>query len=474
MKNPFDNPRRSGIFTIGPDREIYGNLSLDGPNVLLHVWDRDFLNIDLSLLDGIITGILDDQTKISLIRCHVTGPRINYRGGQASFCYTILPHYVICGDQHFSDTDENISQISFLLDDVAALFSGTDAFGAILNQREALQQLVRSEYPQREIILGDDPWIAYYTGKSEIFSSNTVFGKVSARHSPTFRLGGPEGTHIENKIFFNITFDQACKIDDAFSQMWKVAHFLGLMAGRAQNFVEIKVHAEEADHESWGAYVYASTFAMRQPSEGIFGDTSSMDPLINAANYPDKFAQVLSKWLEKDSAWSVARLRFADGWKKNWNYDANRLVRSANIFNILPKDEFPIAGTPKRVGKLSLRRRICHRAQILEDKVGQRIPDLKKVINEAVKCRDLYVHGTPPRSGLSYKEYETEQIFLTNTLEFIFAASELVEAGWDIEDWCEGTYFGHPFGRYLSDYAYHFHQLQSTQDECKLKVSDLE
>jgi hypothetical protein len=55
--------------------------------------------------------------------------------------------------------------------------------------------------------------------------------------------------------------------------------------------------------------------------------------------------------------------------------------------------------------------------------------------------------GLPPNSC-------AEPVFFTDTLEFVFATSELIEAGWDMKAWiAHGTSMTHPFGRYWGTYG---------------------
>ena len=69
------------------------------------------------------------------------------------------------------------------------------------------------------------------------------------------------------------------------------------------------------------------------------------------------------------------------------------------------------------------------------------------VTDEAVSCRNYYVHGGEP--GFEYDKHREVTNFFTDTLEFVFAASDLIEAGWDAKAWCESpTSMSHPFGRY--------------------------
>ena len=52
--------------------------------------------------------------------------------------------------------------------------------------------------------------------------------------------------------------------------------------------------------------------------------------------------------------------------------------------------------------------------------------------------------------------------FLTNSLEFIFFASDLLDAGWNIVDWChKAKPVGHPFHEYLISYQEDMSRLKS-------------
>jgi hypothetical protein len=52
--------------------------------------------------------------------------------------------------------------------------------------------------------------------------------------------------------------------------------------------------------------------------------------------------------------------------------------------------------------------------------------------------------------------------FFTDTLEFVFAASDLIEVGWKIEPWLQkGTTMSHPFGTYCAHYRYNLQALKA-------------
>jgi hypothetical protein len=73
------------------------------------------------------------------------------------------------------------------------------------------------------------------------------------------------------------------------------------------------------------------------------------------------------------------------------------------------------------------------------------------VIDQAIDCRNYYVHGTEAK--IDYSKNSDQVMFFIDTLEFVFAASDLVESGWDIAAWIEKhPSYSHPFGRYLVSY----------------------
>ena len=406
-----------------------------------------------------------------------------------SHYYNIFPHYVIIGDRHISDTGRDVSEISFVLDDASKLFYDFDAFGTTVNQQSVLRQIIEARNLNREISVGSHPVIAYYTGKAEIFSSNTVVGRISAYHAPSFNMGSPDGVHIQNKIFVNIRFDEAITFSDAISRMCKPLRFFELIVGRAQNLVEVNIHSG-TDQKRETSKVYISLYPIHERSDGSFGP-SFRDVLIDAVREPDGFASVLAAWLERDMIWQAARERFSKGWKKQREYDADRIIRAANMFDLLPEAEFPdnetlpenldfavgeakrifqdlpksadrdsVLSTLGRVGKSTLKRKIRHRVQVLIDKIGTQIPEICMVIDEAVNCRNKYVHGNSS-PAIDYDKHILVMAFLTNTLEFVFSSSDLVDMGWNIAEWSKTSKnTNHPFGIYLTTYLENLGELK--------------
>jgi hypothetical protein len=209
--------------------------------------------------------------------------------------------------------------------------------------------------------------------------------------------------------------------------------------------------------------------------------------LLDAVQHPTAFSSVLANWLERQPTWQDARARFLSCFAKQHRYDIDRLIAAANMFDILPSTAVPLevrlskeleeakeqcrqiftALKDKkslerlsllqalgRIGKSNLKHKIHHRAELIIEAVGDRFPELIWVVDHAVDCRNHYVHGDHgSKPKFNYEAHRSAVNFLTDTLEFVFAASDLLEAGWDIKAWCQiASSMSHPFGAYRVNY----------------------
>ena len=472
-----------------------GNLSLDGPRTSLYVWDKEFFHIEEST-EKTFTGVLNDLRKVSLINCWTngSGTLTAVREGDSLNYYDIHPQYVIFGDQHIANTEKTIIAVSFLIDDATTLFYDYESFGHVRNPLPIMQKIIETDNSYHKASAGDHPIIFYYTGKMEIFSSETVVGKILAHHSPSYSMGGPSGITISNKIPVNIEFSQPIAFGEVVDRMWRVLRFLELTVGRVQNLLEFTLSVEAGREIPEFLEVYPCRYPKHARSEGAFEQPHPGDILINAVKDPNGFSDVLAAWLERssDSRWQDARWRFFRFFEKQRDYDWNRLISAANMFDILPdmpslkaetlpedlsdakeqcREKFKslpqseyrnsILNALGRIGKPALKQKINARSKFLTEKIGDELPDLHKVTGEAVNCRNYYVHGNNDPK-IDYNNNFDVVWFLTDTLEFVFAASDLVEAGWNIKGFCEtGSHMSHPLGRYLCGYLSNLEKLES-------------
>jgi hypothetical protein len=488
MINELRKSKQAGTFTVSSGKEVYGELTLAGQNTSLYLRDKEYFDTE-AIPGQCVKGILHDLTKVTLLQCITTsGTGHSSQGGQSYRFASIFPHYVVYGDHHIDPAEKKITAVHFVVDDATTLFYDFDAFGSLIDARPFIEQIAHANGLEREIATGPDPQILYFTGKREIFAADTVLGRVSASHNPSHTLGGPRGVCLENTIFVTIAFREAVTFNDTIASTSTLLRYLEMLVGRPQNLLKLNISVEPDDERPNFLEVYCSMLPKRARSHEA-QRPQPRDVLLDAVRQPAVFSHVLGSWLERQQAWNDARWRFSNSLAKE-DYTIDRLIGSANMFDILPGSAVPpqmqlseelkrardhcrtifknlppsperdsILSALGRVGKSVLKHKIRHRGQFLIDTVGERFPDLFIVTDEAVNCRNHYVHGSEPRFDYS-KEFHMVRFF-TDTLEFVFAASDLIEAGWDVKAWIEiPTAMSHPFGRYRVEYAINLQELK--------------
>lgn len=333
------------------------------------------------------------------------------------------------------------------------------------------------------IEIGEHPLLFYFTGKHDIFSVDTVLGKISATHGISYTSPGPEGIHVQNTIRVSITFSTGQTVDEAIAAVLGTLRFLEVVAGRPQNIVELVFRLAASTDERPRTLDAYWCLPPRREKDDESQKPHPADLPLQAGESPERFATVLARWLERHEEWRNARARYATSSAHQNRYGIDRLVGAANMFDIMPAAAYPkvmplptelldaknatintfrsLPASPERdsvlnalgrIGKPSLKSKVRSRVKLIMDTVGAAFPDLELVTDHAVDCRNFYVHGTPGK--YDYGTHADQPAFLTDTLEFVFAASDLIEAGWDIAEWIkQGTTMSHPFGRYRVGYA---------------------
>ncbi|MBM5575174.1 HEPN domain-containing protein [Deefgea sp. CFH1-16] len=297
--------------------------------------------------------------------------------------------------------------------------------------------------------------------------------------------------HFNNKIFVTIAFNEKVAIDTAIQSVNTLLRFLEIIAGRPQSVQSLAfMMASTTTNLPNSLSVYWSMFP---PSEADATERKPhpTDLPIQAAQTPEYFANVLTNWLAKNQEWQDARFRFSNGFAQQHNFTIDRLVGAANMFDILPASAVPadlplseelekaknstrtlfrslsqspekdsVLGALGRLGKASLKRKIRSRAQLILDQVPANFPELVMVIDEAVNCRNYFVHGSDTKK-MNYSDEFNQVVFFTEVLEFIFAASDLIECGWDIRTWSkQRSTLSHPFGRFRVNYELQLQDLK--------------
>lgn len=480
MTDTTDDSPRHGTFSVPSNQQASGSLTLAGRESRLQLWSDRPLDISAN---ANITGILDNLTSVSLIGCNIRREGHVGKGVQIRHKYLLSPQCILFGSRHISDNEGIVREISFVLEHAVAIFHDPDAYGTIFYNSAATATVVKIDNPESSFRVGDRNWISYYTGKESVFTIDTVIGRVSANHTPTFTIGNDHNHGLEKVTELSIKFDEPLPVIESLHRMGRVLQFFDLVLGYAQNVSSISVHTG-FDDPSRSLEVYATGYAGRHSSreENESGRILQTTVLIHPVEESTEFEKILKAWLDRDIEWRTARMRLAPDWGER-TYRYNRIIAAANVFDLLPNDVYgskpsltselsaalnaskeifrnlpqsderdDILGYLGRFGGWRLKRKIASRATIIRDSIAQLLPEFETVIDEAVNLRNHYVHGTPSR--IRNDQRLPLLCFLTNSLEFIFFASDLMDASWHIADWCNRARpIGHPFHNYLVHYT---------------------
>ena len=513
MKEDLEKSVKRGEFSFPDGREFQGELKLAGLESSLSL---DVLNSRLpgDKLSGFfpdssqnaesIKGVLSDSKKVSLLYCTATGFGVHLVGKRFTYNDRFSPRFAVFGNQHILADEKKITGVSFTVDDADILFYDPGLFGAVteIDKETELRRFVEriAQYNDYgpEIEIAEHPQVFYCSGKTEIFKAETRLGTVSASRDIKGTFGNSKGFKVENAVSVNLKFAEAFNVSDAVEKTFKVLRFLELLAGRPQNLLKFLVRKETGQTNPEELEVYGSSFPRYDRPENKQISRKLISPVRN----PEEFSRVLTNWLERHDSRLYARSKFFYSFGKRI-YDADRLISVANMFDVLPKEDSPhkpeldgeikiaieesktiwkralrgtkknneskkqcdsILGTLNRLEKnVTLTEKICHRAENIIEKIEDKVPELGWVIGKAVICRNYYTHRDRPET---IKNCDKVKNFLTDTLEFVFAASELIEAGWDIENWNYNR-STHPFGHYLANYKSYLENYREDLEKLK-------
>ncbi|MEI7613277.1 MAG: HEPN domain-containing protein [Betaproteobacteria bacterium] len=480
--------RKSGLFKISSDVEVPGELSLKGGATSLDLYSNLLFSTHAS---QDIVGVFHDRSKVSLINCITTsGPGNGTRGNDSYHFSSVFPHFALFGDEYLTSADRKIVEVSFAVDDATTIFYDFDAFGSVINARPHMERIVEAKEGGRTIEIGEHPHLFYFTGKHDIFSADTVLGKISATHGISYSFPGPNGIHVQNTIRLNINFPNEQSVETTIRAVIDTLRFLEVVAGRPQNIVDMAFRLTASTDERPRILDAYWSLPPRRNKDDESTEPHPADLPLQAGIDPNKFTTVLIGWLARHDEWRNARTRHATASAYQNRYNTDRLIGAANMFDIMPASACPtseelspalkdakeaarkafkiLPSSPERdsvlnalgrIGTPSLKRKVRSRVKLIMDAVGTKFPSLDLIADQAVDCRNYYVHGTPGK--FSYEVHSVQPIFFTDTLEFVFAASDLIEAGWDIAEWIkQGTTMSHPFGRYCVDYAARLSELR--------------
>jgi len=396
-------------------------------------------------------------------------------GGPAIY----YPQWVALGQRALTREDR-IAEVSFSTPDAATIFYDWRAFGTqSLTPEEADARLGGADRTS----VGRAAELAWFSGETVVCDVETAAGRFTCHNLVSPDHGGTNGARVRSRIVLTLAFAPAVAFETAMRRMHAAHRFLEILAGRRQRLKRISLKSEGAgtsgpDH----LQLYICGDAKDPGARRSRAHVTSL-PLTNVLD-GEAFPKVMANWLAVDGARLTARSRFRNSFIQEESFSTDRLVAAANLFDLLPADAGPatveigddlalavkearasfrdlppsferqsVLGALGRVGKPTLKHKVLHRARPLIVRGGRSLPELTYVLSEAVDARNLYVHGSLPKRRTAAL-FDAHTIFLTEALEFAFACSELVEAGWNFNAWLQRARSAdHVFSRFVRFYG---------------------
>ncbi|SHH36046.1 hypothetical protein SAMN05216361_4381 [Marisediminitalea aggregata] len=454
-----------GSFQVGCNDNVSGILNTEDGSKEFNCWSSEFFNVE-SHSD--IYGKTSEGKYISLINC--LGNTSQHRYGQtASFDAKIYSHLMIVGDSKISPSEDLFKSISLTIDNAERIIPRHSGFDYINFPNDELLSALKKQDYHEELEPNERAIIAYFDGNFEIFSQDTKIGKVSA--SNRLSTGGGysiNGVSIKNKVVVNIDFEEPLLLEEVFERAYKLSFFLRFVSGTGLHFGDISLK-KDCEDEHQELLVYHSNYNWGEDTKISF----TSDPLVDVNG--EEFLCILENWFDKEERDTVRYSFYGSYFQEG--YSPSRLIAVANLFDIFPspigeeKKKLP-EGSSKlleeldsrirsdfedfdeikqsllysisNISRKSLKDRVFERINVLELHQKSRplsADDLRYIVRKAILVRNFFVHGSG-KDKLFEKidPFEFQSLF-TDTFEYIYGWSELIEGGWSGENvkiWNEG------------------------------------
>lgn len=441
---------------------------------------------------------------MSLLECVLQDQKTYFSSDGTIFECVYFPNFVVVGEDFISSGELVVQSVRYHFDNISKLVVGRKTFQLLNLGKDEAYWVLEKDHKRSEQISEDHGWpkssfdpeitnhphILYYSGQLEIISLQSKLGKVSLSNRPTINTGSSTGIGISNEVIAKIEFGNPKALNEVRCALQNLHGLFELSLGYRQSYhwIELQlVHdsniAEQDVHKVARLYWSLCNERVRRDSK-----VALYDSLLSPDRRPEEFIKVTGSWLDSTDDMLDPRERFATSFFDI--YSINRIVGAANMFDLLPTSYLPdtkmiddsvsvsvqeckeilqklprdfardsILSALGRVGKATLRDKIYHRADKINSITGDKFPNLHLPCDQAVKCRNHYVHGS--KRGFNYQENFTEFAFITDTLEFVFAISDLIELGWDLNAWLNHSGFSsHALGIYVANYKENLTRLE--------------
>lgn len=477
------------VFNLPDGKKITGHITLRKGDLfesIVRICDDEIFRIpDESSLHGISA-----EGKVSLLDCWNGEPSIS-----RWFYYCNLSfRYAVFGNRHLDIEEKVITGMRFTFDEIDEILSnrGSGTFGHITNPNQEIIDAIEKNKPEHQkgsLRIDGSASVSYFTGDHEILpETETVLGTIKASREI---YGDWFGRNMKDEPYITIDFDHnPVTLDEAVAKMWAVRQFFAWMIGRAPRWKDIRVFTSKRDDDGYlgrGLEVFAPI--ERHETDHNRNYTPGWDVLIDASREPDYFASVMRRWLERNSnerrkrSNAIFFCSLSGRWRRSFEDD---IISAANTFDHIPSSDKPsppriseeirriLACTKDAIKELdneekgnilsqlggivsrpTLRSIVQARASIIHNSTRRlAFPNLGEAIKYAVWCRNHYTHGGGSKRVSNFSD-PAFVIFLTDTLQFVYGAAELLTCGWSIDDWIETAGHGHPFSMYAKNYSRH-------------------
>jgi len=461
--------------------QFLGELLLEGEHSNITLTSRH--DIPFKAEPHSLYGESLDHKKISLHGCvgepsYPEGIHPNFVFKRRSF-----PHYALIGNRHIAEDEKLFNSVSFQTDDFGLIFSARNTFGSASPAPLELQAILENSFPHKKIDIGEHPAIFFFSGVPKCVPVDIGVGEFTVDFDFSSRVSGHEGIQCPSIVTAVLKFDILKSMNEILDDVVALSLFFTVVAGRYQGVRNISANIGSTDSNA----AQDEKILVHWSYAPVISDMDASnlrDIPITPEESDAEFYNVFQRWMNRHIDWLPARLRIIN-WQKNGRlYDENRLVAAANAFDILPDSTYPDVGDlseaaldararcrtiiraldkgPERTqisntlafwGGKSLRLKVLSRSSIIRDAFGEDFIDIDMVLTIAILARNYFVHGT---NSFGYKNYEDLLSFFTDTLEFVFVASDLIECGWDAKRWANRRPgFSHPLAAFYRTYKIH-------------------
>ena len=470
-----DNVRHIGYFNAGGDKPRLGEVIFDRDQTTFTLWSEERKNRIPT--HQILHGRFEDLTQATMVNSRPTKQSLRATRGQTAVATTYKPEYIALGaielqsESRVVAIEVELSDFKVLKDSKPNTHIIYDADQTITDMKQA--DLLPSEFDAEHIyIRGWDDTATNLCESEEL--TITLSTTATDSHSIT---EGHTVTFSDPHAF--IELNTACSFEGAMDHVFAVQRFFTIIFGRPQEFIDLKFFVNGQSSQETELQIYGTDFPKVDYSDDP--PAPGWDLLIDPSSQNHEFTTLFAHWLSLHPSWRRSR-GMATRSLSDPYYDNDRLVRAANSFDHIDNIVFgskPDLTSPFReayessrtlfrglpnsslrdaalsaLGRLSartLRDKVNSRADIIKNVAPDQFQDLHTIAGEAVLCRNFFVHGTETK--IDYTHRPDLVNFLTDTLEFVFAASDLIDCGWPMQQWLNQNHMGkHPFSMYLIAY----------------------